>query len=313
MPTPGLEHIKPRQWLSISTLAEYARCPRKAFLHAMCRFTNPGETKAAMDFGTAMHIATPLVLQGVPALKAHESFLQYWDTNNNIRDYNPRTALAMLNSLEANHSITKLYTPTPPPEGTLQFSPESGRSPLEVPFFIDLGLKLPLFGWIDLIVKNNTTSDLWVVDIKTSGRSGTTSFSDAFTIHPQTYGYCVAMRAHGLNVRGTLILGGKVSGSQPQWSCEPYYIRDDQMEDFTSWARLQGERLLADWHAGQWTKNISACTAYPQHYTYGGKCHFIEHCKVPDWTTLSHMLSSQPSPMDAEIQRLEKRLSEAAP
>jgi hypothetical protein len=213
--TPGLQYYKPREWLSISSLVSFARCPRKFFYGSGCRLISYTE-KAALDFGTAIHKGFPECLVGEHGTKlprAMSGFMSCWRQELDDEKRNVARAQAMFNDVILTH-YNSIYKLLPPPAGVLSI--EDKVNDYEIPFAIDIGLDVPLVGRIDGWGSHRDTNELWAIELKTSSELSP-RFLDSFQLNPQPLCYTLALKQlTGEKVRGCMIEGLSVSRSTPR-------------------------------------------------------------------------------------------------
>jgi hypothetical protein len=286
--TPGLEHYKKRQWLSISSLVSFSRCPRQYFYGSGCRLESP-DPAPALQFGAALHRAIPQLMSGEPATtlsRAIEAFDHEWDGSLDDDKRNRASAIRMLMSFAGTHPRDRgLYELLPPPTGPWVIKVPDRVSDWEIPFAVDIGLDVPLVGRIDGWGRNRDTGELWAIEYKTTSELST-RFLESFNLNPQSIGYPAILRLSGLPVRGCIIEGLLVSKTRNESLCKPVYVEDHHIQDFIQWARWTGAQILECERRGYFPKDLSACNPYSQHGSPGFTCRYDSLCLPSDWTTL---------------------------
>lgn len=283
----GLEHYFKREFFTISELDTFSRCPRNYFYSAGCglrladRLAGGNE---AMDFGTAIHVAAPIILAGGSFEEAYAAFLKVWGSRTGDEKRNAQTAKMILFTFASAHPPNGLYVIKKPPKTTLPIVDKI--SDWEVPFALNIpGLPLPLLGRIDGWCETRMGSELWALEYKTSGEmSG--RFFNSFKRNPQTIGYVLAMKAHGFDIKGIFV--ECIGVAKTTWKVQtiPITPSAQDFEDFITWAQMRGAEIMACEENGIWPKDISACTTYPQYGQPGYECRFDPLCSVPNWTSM---------------------------
>jgi hypothetical protein len=288
MPTPGLNYYKPREWLSISSLVSFARCPRKFFYGSGCRLSSVGD-KPALDFGTAIHKGFPECLVGdhsTKLMRAMQAFMSCWRPELNDDKRNPIRAQAMFNDVIATH-YNSIYQLLPPPNGALSI--EDKVSDYEIPFAIDIGLDVPLVGRIDGWGRHRDTGEIWGVELKTSSELSA-RFLDSFQFNPQPLCYTLALKGLSKeNVRGVMIEGLRVSKTNAETAIHPIYVQDHHLDAFIKWAQFIGGMILECEKRGEFLQYPSGCGPYSMFGSPGYQCEYMQLCQVHDWTTLKNL------------------------
>lgn len=288
MTTPGMDTYNERKYLSITSLISFSRCPMKYFLSTGQRLRQSIE-HPALNFGSAIHEAVPLILRDDldGGLEAFDKVWQDGDALGDDKRNSKRARLMMMDLYERTRGGRGLFIPQPPPENRVRL--EGDRSPYEIPFAVDIGLDVPLVGWIDDSGRHRATNELYGVEIKTSSEISS-RFITGFELHPQVLGYALALKTlTGESVKGTFVLALQVAKVKIDTLMHPFDVSDHQLDMFVKWARWQGALLLECEKRGEFTKNICACTPYPMYATPGYQCDYIDLCKVEDWRELSFM------------------------
>lgn len=291
----GLEFYEQRKFLTITELDTFARCPRKYFYAAGCGLRLADNTTGgmAMDFGTAIHAAIPIILSTGSLVDAMAAFTKAWGNNLGDDKRNVKTAQMILFTFANNHPVNGgLYKIMAPPKSELVA--QDKISDWEIPFAINIpGLPIPLVGRIDGWCKTTLGGDIWGLEYKTTSEmSG--RFTSGFKRNPQVLGYTLAMRAHGYNIKGVFVEA--IGVAKTTWKNEtiPVQVQDFELEEFIQWAQIKGNEILACQNMKEWPKDISACTCYPQFGQPGYMCDFDPLCSVPDWQSMKSFYKYDP-------------------
>ena len=97
--TPGLEHYREKEHVSVSSLTGFARCPRLYFYSSGCRL-RPRSTHPALSYGSAIHMGMPYAIRGQLEM-AMVAFMKEWglgDEENDTKRNSGRYADADLDS-----------------------------------------------------------------------------------------------------------------------------------------------------------------------------------------------------------------------
>lgn len=280
----GLEHYKKRDYLSITSLEQFARCPRKFFYGSGCGLRQP-EEHAALSFGGAMHKGIPIVLSGGSIDDAMKEFDTIFDASMGDDTRNRPKAIEMLRDVQQNRTNGRgLYNILQPPSGIADLG--ISRSQWEIPFAIDIGLPVPLVGLIDGWCQHIQTGEKWVLEYKTS-REVSTRFLEGFTSNPQVIGYTLALKMlSGEPVRGCMVEALRV-GKTIETTCQPIYVTPQQIEMFIKWARFYGTLLLKCEELGDFPQALTGCNPYHMFGMPGYTCDFSHLChSTDDWTKL---------------------------
>lgn len=143
--TSATPTLRPREYLSLSTLMNFVRCPRKYF-YSKCGITSDA-TPTALIYGTAMHRAVSVaVMEGFEP--AYAAFCSVWDESLADEKRSLKRAHNQLEYFALTHKDNKsLYRFLPPPPSPVELSDDV--SPWEIPFVLDIGLPVPLAGRLD--------------------------------------------------------------------------------------------------------------------------------------------------------------------
>lgn len=295
----GLEHYKKREWLSISSLISFSRCPRKYFYGSGCRLGSPSGPHPALTFGQAIHKALPQLLIGEDSTKldrALEAFDSIWtkeveeSTQDEKRNKNGATQILM-DFFFAHSQGRSIYELVKPPESNVIKAEDV--SDYEVPFAIDIGLSVPLVGRIDALVRHRDSHKLWALEWKTASEVSA-RFLEGFQRSLQCLCYTLALRIltnepiEGTLVEALLVAApAKRTGSQRTLTqIVPIIALPHHIEAFISWARYYGSLLLECERIGDFPQDFKGCHPYAQFASIGYPCEFSNLCDVPDWTKL---------------------------
>ncbi len=284
-----------RDYLSVSTLLSFARCPRRYFYQK--NGLGPIEEFPALSYGSAMHKAIPPASMG-DFDAAWDAFSSVWDDTiaNDTRN-NERAYKSLQHYCHTHTKGRSLFKFIPPPQGNIEVTEEVHE--YEVPFAIDIGLPIPLVGRIDGIVEHRDTGRIWGYEFKTAGRMNA-NFFDSFEMHIQILTYALVLRTltseplQGVMVEGMLCAKNKVENM-----VHPVYVQDHHIEDIVIWLKYQGEMLLAmeERYLSQGTdfpKDFTGCTAYTNFWIPSYRCEFADMCRVPDWKMAKSLYAERP-------------------
>jgi len=280
-----------RTHLSISSLCAFARCPRMFFYSSGCGLSNGDHP--ALAFGSGIHAALPHAFHG-DLSKASQAFVKCFGDTPMDEKRNPLSATAILEDYKTSHENSRsIYVLRQPPSNAIRLDDQV--SDWEVPFALDIGLDVPLVGRIDALCTHRDTGEPWCLEWKTTSELST-RFLDGFTINPQVYGYALAARSYGINVRGTIVEGIRVAAplkkskvQHVETLAQPIFISQHHLDDFLTWARWIGSQILECEKREEFPKDISACVPYPQFGQAGYQCKYQNLCLVQDWTSIASM------------------------
>lgn len=299
MTTPGIDHSTVREWLTITELVQFARCPRKFFLSTACGL-RPLDTALPLKYGEAIHCAYPWALRK-DLDKAVAEFSRVWDPSGleDLQDKKRNKAVAtdLLSSLSCSNLPFEILEPPP----TL---PVRGlASPFEVPFVIDIGLPIPLMGSIDGLVRLRATGDPWALEIKTTSELADRFFF-SFERNCQIIGYCFAMRetfrslpqGHPLHrdIPGTIVHGLFISDKNQRNQANLVTVTDLQVQQFLTFVQDIGNRILECERTKSWPQYISGCNQIGMFGLPGYNCEFTAPCQLPDWTLMKDSFRYEP-------------------
>lgn len=270
-----------RKYLSVSTLCAFNRCPRRMFYQKSGLRTH--EESPNPLFGSAMHKAVPELLRTEDVGKAMQAFLSVWDSKLNTDLHNPDTAYRALNHYLFTHAGgNSIFTLQPPPEGAMKVDDKT--SDWEIPFAIDIGLPIPLYGRIDGLARHRDTGEFWGWEFKTTSKNLTSNFLSSFEFNIQVLTYALALKTlTDKSLSGVLVEAMLVHKTKVDNMVHPIVIQDHHLEDALAWLRYNGAQLLACEEKGEWPKDPTGCTAYTHFYIPSWRCEFTHLCEAPDW------------------------------
>ena len=282
----GFEHYRKREWLSVSALLDFSRCPRR-FFYKNCGLSKEFE-HPALSFGTAIHKAFPLVItQGLEAGVA--AFDSVWDKsledpkNRAYKSRNRLRAILMLTEVYRTHCVSpSIYELLPPPSSSINL--DDNVSDYEVAFAVDIGLPIPLVGRIDSMVRHKDTGELWALELKTASEVSS-RYLEGFEGSPQVLAYTLAIKTMEASARGTFIEALLVSATRTLVQIQPVYVHDHQLESFVKWAQYVGGMILKMEEQENFPTDFSGCYPYPQFGMPGYFCDYKNLCHLgEDWT-----------------------------
>lgn len=309
---------RPRKYLSVSTLVNYARCPRRYF-YDKCGLRSDG-LMLAPTYGSCMHEAVPVALETEKLEPAMEAFLKGWVPveeemeTRGIED-KKRTRIHAARSLQHfifTHSGRKsIYKLVPPPEGALPL--DNKTSSFEVPWAIDIGLRVPLVGRLDSMCEHRDTGEPWVWELKTTSRLNA-GFFDAHEMYTQNLTYVLVGQTLNIPVAGVIVEGILVDARKVDNQCQMIPVQQHHLEDIMMWLKRTGQSLLdaedkyAHWVTVKGTesafpdiepvnafpKDFTGCTAYTHYYIPAWRCEYADLCRVPDWRSLTDLYKVVP-------------------
>jgi hypothetical protein len=256
-----------------------------------------------------MHQAVPVALETEDLGEAMKAFLSGWmpmeermdERGEEDKKRNRRTAERSLShfihSRKGNKSLYKL---TPPPEGGIPV--DSRDSEYEVPWAIDIGLRVPLVGRFDGFCVHRDTGKNWIWELKTTSYLNA-AFFDAHEMYPQNLTYSlVGQTMLDEPVEGVMLEGMLVSASKVDNITQPIPVTPHHLQDNLEWMQRTGKELLEAEDAlaagatlqEVFPKDFCACTPYPHYYRPGFRCDFADLCRVPDWRALTGLFKVVP-------------------
>ncbi len=278
-----------REYLSISTLLSFSRCPRRYFYQKNGLQTH--EESPALSYGTAMHLAIPHAAAG-DFDAAWDAFCSVWDEikAKNTRNLD-RARRSLTHYVHTHQGEKSIFRFQPPPSGNIEV--DKTTNDYEVPFAIDVGLPIPLVGRLDGLVKHRDTGEDWGYEFKTTSRL-TASFFDQFEMNVQVLTYGLVLRTLGKPTKGVMVEGMLTSASKVDNMIHLVPIQDHHLDDIVTWIQLKGKMLLACEEAGEFPKDFAGCTAYSHHYIPTYRCEYSDLCRMPNWEDGTSMFAQKP-------------------
>lgn len=309
-PNPLEATYRPRDYISYSTLMSFIRCPRKYF-YSKCGIT-PKDESPALLFGSAMHKALPLAMtKGIePAVAA---FRSVWDVSLGDAKHNDRRAVAMISHFAHERGQGRaIYELLPPPTNVhLPVGEDVGE--YEIPFFIDVGVRVPIFGRIDAWCRHRDTGELWAWELKTMSRFQPAVF-DSLEFNPQCLTYTLVCRTlSGKPLRGVMFEAVLKDPIKVANQTVPVDVPGHQVSRIALWLRYYAEQLLACEDlalrytaegldpAQAFVQNFGGCSAYPMFYQAGSTCDFVNLCRPRDWHALLPYYDIKPEHIPVEL------------
>lgn len=290
-----------RKYLSVSTLIQFARCPRRYF-YQKCGVRSPG-ISIAPEYGTAMHKAIPVALVTGDLDAAMDAFRSVWnpiqaklmekalqeaddtkdlfDPKRNIE----RARASIAHFIETHFHGRSIYQLVPPPEGGIPTDDKT--SDYELNWAIDIGLDVPLVGRIDFPCVHRDSSDLYVGELKTASRLNQQLF-EVHAMYPQTLTYTMVARIYGIDVKGVMLEVMLVDKKKTENLTQPITVPDHLLEDNLQWLRRTGAMLLEmedDYLNGidLFPKDMTGCSPYVHYYMAFYPCEYMSLCETHDW------------------------------
>lgn len=275
-----------REYLSVSSLMSFARCPRYYYYGSGLRLEEAEGERNYFLFGEALHKGvTVACLKGVD--EAMVEFDMVWDEVFADEKRNRARAIEML------HSARKTFLATDwelrePPGGALRLNDKV--SEYEIPIAVDIGLPVPLVVRIDAWGWDQDSQEEMVVEFKTSSEvSG--RFMEGFEGSVQLMTYVMALsQALGREIRRAHIFVMRVSKSNAETRIQPVRFTDHQLEKNLGWLRELGSQLLACEEHCQWPCAFSGCNPYTTFGQPGYTCDYFPLCHyAEDWRELGSL------------------------
>ena len=300
MSMTGFEHYKPKAWLSPSALTNFRRCKRYYFYAQGCRLSSP-DPAPALEFGKAMHRGFPYAVKGDVATAMAE-FAKDWNEEEFADDKrHTEGAYRIFKDLVERHSGNKaLYELVKPPDTRLQ---TDDTSEYEVPFAIDIGAHIPVFGRADGIGRHRDTGELWAIEFKTTSQLGSW-FIGSFVNNPQVLIYTLAISTlTGERIRGGIIEACKVpkGRGKNESMAIPVNVDEDQIDEILNLLYRTCLEIKDCEKAENFPKDYTACTTYPQFGSPGFRCRYERLCSVPDWTIFKDFYNVRDEPVELSV------------
>lgn len=296
----------PRDYLSVTTLMSFVRCPRLYFYHKSGLV--PKDQGNALQYGTAMHKAIPVVMtQGMDA--GFKAFLSEWDDERDGADIkrSVQRAFSQLSHFHHTHKDGKgIYTFEQPPANP-GIELDDSTSPFEVPGVIDVGLEVPIVVRIDGLVKHRDTGELWGFEFKTASKLY--GLFESLEKHPQVLVYSAVLKTlTGQNIRGMMCEGMLIDAKKVDNMSHPIPVHEHHLEAGLNWLRYYGGLLLdaekkyAEFEqanpgsgAKAFIQNWCGCTPYPNFYmTSSFPCDYHHLCEAKQWQDQASLYDVKP-------------------
>ena len=301
----------PRKYLSVSTLIQFARCPRRYF-YSKCGLSSRFSSSNPL-YGSAMHKAVPVALETEDLDLSVDAFKSVWDpaleeygaeweeaqkhktSNKNIDKHNEKCARRSLMHFIHTHKGEKsLYKLVSGIDHTVELNEQV--SDFEVGWSLDIGLDLPLVGRFDGICKHRDTGELWIWELKTTSQM-TQNFFNAHEMFTQNLTYCLAGSASlGLNIQGVMLEGMHVHKDKVNNQVHPIPVSMHHLEDIMKWLKHISQALIDcekamtdDMDATPFMKDFTGCSPLTHYYMSGFPCEYMDLCRYPEWQSLIGM------------------------
>ena len=276
-----------RSHLSISSLESYSRCPRMFFYSSGCRLQEPSSVPY-FSYGSAFHLAIPLILSTGDLEQALSAFDTEWDGTLEDQKHNRERAKRSLEDLRRTCYPSKWFSILEPPA---EINPPTIQdySKWEVPWALHVGLPIPLVGRIDGLAKRTGHPELWALEYKTSSEVSNRLIS-CMSPCPQTIASALYLReVHHLDVAGTIVIIIRKSASKTETLCHPIMMLPHWYDDLLDWVLRKGSQLLA--HEQEYLelkrdfpKDLTGCSTLPMFGVPGMSCPYTTLChSTPDW------------------------------
>jgi hypothetical protein len=305
-----------RKYLSVSTLVDFMRCPRRYFYKkcGLTRGTGSFESPAP-KFGTAMHRAVPLILATDNFDLAWEAFCDEWEEYEaevveregglpaSMKAKNMKVAERILKHFQHTRSGRKSIYKLLMPDFTNPIEAADKNSDYEIPWMVDIGLRVPLVGRFDGFCQHRDTGETWIWELKTTSRLNS-SFFEAHELFTQNFTYMlVASTIMQRDVKGVILEGVLTDPKKVDNQTHPLPIESHHMEDILRLLQKSGTRLLEMEDAitagidpaEAFYKDFCGCSPYTHHYiptTF--RCEYDMLCKAPHWSDMAPFYSIQP-------------------
>lgn len=295
----------PRTYLSVSTLTRFRRCPRLYFYEKSG--LRPSGIALAPEWGTGMHFAVPVALETKDHDKSMTAFLSHWEEiedaaltrGMDLKKHTRETASRALSHFIHKHSENRclLYDGLKEVQEKFDIKCSEKHSKYEIPFVLDIGLKVPLGGRMDGMVDHKITGLPWIWELKTAGRLYE-SFWDAHEMYIQNLTYTMVGQTMDIPVEGVILEAMLCDGKKVHSECREIPVMQHHLDDNLIWLQQTGQALLdaeemylndPDSLAHAFPKDFTGCTPYTHYYTAMWRCNFADLCRVPDYRGMTDL------------------------
>jgi len=243
------------------------------------------DNKIPLDYGTTMHVVLPEMFTGDPR-RAFEVFDETWAKF----PYGEEDSQGKRTTARARLSIdnfVRSHAPGACPYTILEFpfaAPAELISRNEIPFLIDVGLKYPLAGRIDMPIRWNATRALWAYDFKTSSEISDRYFN-GFWMSPQACVYTIALnQITQEKVEGIVFEAMRVSKCNVENQVGFTWVHDYHAEKFLEELECSIiPSMQAANDSGRWRQNFALCSSYAGFGFPCKTCDYKMICDLPNW------------------------------
>lgn len=270
------------RFLDASRISRFSRCEARFLFESLMGLKPQDASNICLDYGTTMHVVLPEMFSGDPK-EAFQVFDKTWAKfPHGEEDPKRNTARSRLNI----DNFVRGHAPGSCSYKILEFpfaSPTELISRNEIPFLVDVGLKYPLAGRIDMPIRWNATGSLWVYDFKTSSELSDRYFN-GFWMSPQACVYTIALnQITQEKVEGLVIEGMRVSKCNVETQIGFTWVHDYHAKKFLE--ELDDKIADIDYanERGCWRQNFALCSSYAG---FGFPCKACEYkmiCDLPEW------------------------------
>jgi len=245
----------------------------------------PEEDRIKLDYGTVMHRVLPKMYSGdaTEAIKLFDSLWAKFPYGETDSKRNTILSHSRIVNFVSNHSDhNRQYD-------ILHFdfsSPTELISENEVPFLIDIGVRLPLAGRIDAIIKLSSTGRKFAYDFKTSSEISPRYF-DAFWFSPQALAYTIATKQiTGEVIDGLAVEAMRISEKNFENQIGFAYVTDVEINNFLSEISNICVEMETANKLGVYSQRFAMCSSYPGFGIPCGLCEYRLLCSAQDWEPL---------------------------
>lgn len=278
-----------RDHISPSSLATFARCPRRFFFRHGCGLSRPG-VATALKFGEAIHHAMPHA-QRKDIEAALAAFDEVWDEGLADKKRSRGTAERILRTFISTRSgsIYKLEPPLEMPTTLEKISAD------EVPFAVDIEVEVPLVGRIDAIGRHRDTEERFGIEYKTTSEFSQ-RFFEGFVLNPQIacYSLALSLLSPESNFQGVILEALQVALTSCKTMAVPIRISNHLLGLTVDWCQNLWAGMQRGEETGEWPQNIAGCNPYASFGLPGYTCEFIQLCQSEDWTSLVGLFDREP-------------------